>query len=432
MKGTNGSDATDVGEAAVNNPGSAQRYDFRGKPNDGNITVNIGANTFTLTGNPYPSALHVNAFLLDGSNTACTGVAYYWEQNKTVNSHLLLSYQGGYGVYSPVSLESSGVFVPATFNTYNLDGTINATGASSGLAIERKYAPIGQGFMVKGNGVGGALTLKNVHRAYNKEGSYSQFERHVSLNQENATTAADTTNATPNLVVETISQLRLNTIINNQFTKQIALAFVLNATDGIDRGIDARSAEEETIPNDIYFFLENDKYVIQGIKFDINKRISIGIKSTDNATFKFDGSTIVNFDTNQNIYMYDNLDGSYHDIKNNTYEVMLPTGVYNNRFEITFQNVVVNLSTAENSIPNLVVLHNNAAQMLTISNPNLIELKSVKLYDLHGKLILNEQKLTTQENYQFSTNGLSQAVYLAEVFTNDNRKTTQKIIISSK
>jgi fructose-1,6-bisphosphatase/sedoheptulose 1,7-bisphosphatase-like protein len=56
----------------------------------------------------------------------------------------------------------------------------------------------------------------------------------------------------------------------------------------------------------------------------------------------------------------------------------------------------------------------------------------VKLYDLHGKLILNEQKLTTQENYQFSTNGLSQAVYLAEVFTNDNRKTTQKIIISSK
>ena len=34
MKGTAGSDNTDVGETAINNPGSAQRYDFRGKPND--------------------------------------------------------------------------------------------------------------------------------------------------------------------------------------------------------------------------------------------------------------------------------------------------------------------------------------------------------------------------------------------------------------
>ena len=76
MKGTSGTDATNVGETVVNNPGSAQRYDFRGKPNDGNITVNVGLNNYTLTGNPYPSALHVNAFLLDAANTACTGIAY--------------------------------------------------------------------------------------------------------------------------------------------------------------------------------------------------------------------------------------------------------------------------------------------------------------------------------------------------------------------
>lgn len=431
MKGTGGTDATDVGETVVNNPGSAQRYDFRGKPNDGNITVNVGANKFTLTGNPYPSALHLNAFLLDGTNTACTGVAYYWEQKKSVNSHILVNYQGGYGVYSPVSLLSNGVYVPATYNTYNLDGTVNTTGASSGLAIERKYTPIGQGFMVKGNGVGGVITLKNSHRAYNLEGSYSQFERHANLNQESAYDT-DATNASPNFVVETISQLRLNTILNNQFTKQIALAFVANATDGVDRGIDAKSAEEETLPNDVYFVLENDKYVIQGVKFDINKRIPIGIKSTDNATFKFDGSTIINFDPNQNVYMYDALDGSYHDIKNNTYEVTLSTGVYNNRFEITFKNVVVNLGINANSTSGLVVLHNNASQMLTISNPNLIELKSIKLYDLNGKLLLDNQKLGAKERYQFSTLGLSEAVYLAEVLTNDNRKSIQKIIVSAK
>ena len=44
MKGTAGS-------------GDAQRYDFRGKPNNGTISVSVENNQFTLTGNPYPSAL---------------------------------------------------------------------------------------------------------------------------------------------------------------------------------------------------------------------------------------------------------------------------------------------------------------------------------------------------------------------------------------
>jgi len=426
MKGTSGTDATNVGETAVNNPGSAQRYDFRGKPNDGNITVNVATNNFTLTGNPYPSALHVNAFLLDASNTACTGIAYYWEQNKTVNSHVLLSYQGGYGTYSPISLGSSGVYVPATYDTYNSDGTINTAGASSGLVIERKYAPIGQGFMVKGNS-NGALTIKNAHRAYNKEGSFCQFEKTINTPNSN------TTNTYPDLAVETISQIRLNTIINNQYTRQMALALLSDATDGVDRGIDAKSPVEDNLPNDVYFFLDNDKYVIQGVAFDVNKRIPIGIKSTDNSTFKFDASTIVNFNQDQAIYLYDALDGSYHDIKNVTYEVTLPTGVYNNRFELTFKNADSNsLGTNETTFSGVTIFQNNSVQQLTVANPNRLQLQSVKLFDLNGKLLLNKDKLDLQSAYQFSTAGLSEAVYLVEVSTIDHHKTTQKIIVSSR
>lgn len=414
MKGTAGSDATNVGETAVNNPGSAQRYDFRGKPNDGNISVNVGLNNHTLTGNPYPSALHVNAFLLDPANSACTGVAYYWEQDKTVNSHLLLAYQGGYGTYSPISLVSSGIYVPATFNTYNLDGSLNTTGASSGLIIQRKYAPIGQGFMVKGLS-NGTLTLKNSYRAYNKEGSFSQFEKN---------TAATAT------TVESISQIRLNTIINNQYTSQIALAFVPEATDAVDRGIDAKSPVAEDVPSDIYFLLENERYVIQGINFDVDKRIPIGIKAADATTFKFDASTVLNFDESQPIYIYDAQDNTYHDVKNDTYEVTLPSGVYNTRFELTFKNE--SLSTHPEIASNFVIFQNNAAQQLTISNPNLIAIASVKLFDINGKLLFDNQKLEVKDSYKFPTNGLSEAVYLVQVLTKDNKKVNQKIIISSK
>lgn len=426
MKGTSGSDNTNVGEVALNNPGSAQRYDFRGKPNDGNITVGVAADNFTLTGNPYPSALHVNAFLLDASNADCTGIAYYWEHDKTVNSHLLLAYRGGYGTYAPISTSPTeyGVYVPATFNSYNIDGTLNTVGASSGLtSIQRKYAPVGQGFMVRGIASGSptSITLKNSHRTFYKESdAYSEFERNG--NSQN--------NVTQSEPINHIAQIRLNTIMDNQFTRQIALVLMPTATDGIDRGIDAKSPVEETIPNDVYFFLDNSKFVIQGVAFDVNKRIPVGVKSTNNATFKFDASMISNFDESQDVFMYDAQDNIYHDIRNSTYEVVLPTGVYNNRFEITFKDA--NLNNESNIKSDLVIFQNNAVQTFTVSNPNALDLKSVKLYDITGKQIFDKQNLGVQNSYEFSTNGLAGAVYLVEVVTNDNRKMAQKIIVSNQ
>lgn len=421
MKGSAGADATAVGETAVNNPGSAQRYDFRGKPNDGNITVNVGANNYTLTGNPYPSAMHVNAFLLDAANVACTGVAYYWEQNKTVNSHMLLAYQGGYGTYSPISLGSNGIYVPATFNTYNIDGTLNAVGVSSGLTIERKYAPIGQGFMVKGSS-SGSIMLKNAYRVFAKEGNFSQFEKAGST----ATTAATEPTAG---TIEAIPQIRLNTTINNQYTTQLALAFVLESTDQVDRGIDALSPVEDSVPNDVYFVLDNNRYVIQGLPFDLDKRVPIGITSAEGGVFRFDASMVLNFDESQQIYIYDAVDGTYHDIKNDTFQVMVPAGVTNTRFEITFKNT--SLSDGTTKFSNFTIFQNNSSHVLTVSNPNRIELASVKLFDLNGKLLFERNKLELSENYSFSTNGLSDAIYFIQITTKENYKVNQKLLITS-
>jgi hypothetical protein len=427
MKGTAGTDVTDVGEAVVNNPGSAQRYDFRGKPNDGNISVSVGLNKLTLTGNPYPSALHVNAFLLDSANSDCTGVAYYWEQNKTINSHYLLAYQGGYGTYVPISVSPTeyGVYVPAIFNTYNIDGTVNTTGVSSGLSIQRKYAPIGQGFMIKGKATGTptTVTLKNAHRVFYKEsGVYSQFERTIGSSVQNS-------NNDP--ASEDVSVIRLNTIINNQYTQQIALVLMPSATDGIDRGVDALSPVEETIPNEVYFDLDQNRYVIQGVSFSADKRIPIGIKATNLATFKFDASMVANFDEAQDIFLYDAFNDSYHNIKNSTYEVSLATGIYKNRFEITFQDYSLKSENVAHK-SEFVILQNNAGQVLEVHNPNSRTVKSVALYDLTGKRVFAKEALGSELHYQFTTQGLAQAVYWVQLITDVNQKVNQKVIITNK
>jgi hypothetical protein len=423
MKGTSGSDAVDPeGTGVTNNPGSAQRYDFRGKPNDGNITITVGLGNSTLTGNPYPSALHLNAFLLDASNVGATGgVAYFWEQDKAANSHYLTDYRGGYGSYSPGTVGSNGVYVPATFNSYTSTGALNTTGTSSGLAIERKYSPIGQGFIINA-AASGTLTFKNSHRAYYQENSgFSKFEKPAKTGK------SAKTEKTEEDIVE-ISHFKLNTIINNQFTRQLALAFLPEATDGVDFGIDAMNIDPD-LPNDVSFLIEKGKYVIQGVNFDPSKRIPLTVKATTSTTFKFYVPEVVNFDSSENIYLYDGLDASYHDIKNGTYQITVAPGTYSDRFKITFSHQT--LGTPDEAINNFFINQDNVNRNLKASNPNNLVIKSFRLYDMQGKVVLSKKDLGSEPDYAFSTSSISHGVYIAEFLTTNNEKLTQKVFISN-
>jgi hypothetical protein len=421
MKGTSGTDNLDAESNGVqNNPGGigAQRYDFRGKPNDGNIIVSLGLSNATLSGNPYPSALHLNAFLLDTDNTGGTGIAYFWEQNKAVNSHFIADYRAGYGSYSPISLGSNGVYVPATFNSYNDDGSLNTTGTSSGLVIARKYSPIGQGFILNGR-ITGTVTLKNSHRAYYKEGNpLTQFERPAKNK------GSKVSDSIPNT-----SYFKLNAILNNQFTRQLALAFLPEATDGVDYGIDALNMDA-ALPNDVSFLLENKNYVIQGVNFEETKKIPLAVKATNNTTIKFYVPEVINFDLSKSIYLHDALDDSYHDIKNSVYEVAVLKGTYNDRFKITFIDEK-KLNTKNLTNPKFTINQNNTDEKLMISNTNQVEIKSVIVYDILGRVILSKETLGNNQHYYFSTNGLSSGIYIVELLTIDALKTTQKIIISN-
>lgn len=419
MKGTNGTDATDPeGSGIWNNPGSAQRYDFRGKPNDGNITIALGANNATLTGNPYPSALHLNAFLLDPVNSTTGGIAYFWEQDKSINSHFLTDYRGGYGTYSPLALNSDGLYVSATFSSYNADGTLNTTGLSSGLSIQRKFTPIGQGFIINGNANGTAI-FKNSHRMHYREGAgLSKFEK------QKAQITEEKKNPSP--VIE-ISYFKLNTIINNQFTRQLALAFLPEATDDVDIGIDALDMNGN-LPNDVTFLLNNDSYVIQGIAFDQTKKIPLTVKAATAATFKFYVPEVINFDSSQAIYIFDTFDQSYHDIKNGTYQVSVAQGLYADRFKIVFKNQTLGLPFENKK--QFLITQDNANASLNVSNPNNLAIKSFKLFDISGKTVLYRKAVGNNSNYVFSTNGISYGVYIAEFLTTENERFAQKILIS--
>ncbi|MGZ9734165.1 T9SS type A sorting domain-containing protein [Flavobacterium sp. GNP002] len=430
MKGTSGTNLTTV-NGIENNPGSKQRYDFRGKPNDGTISIPVAVEQFTLTGNPYPSAIDLSAFLTDATN--CTGIAYFWEQDKTVDTHYIANYKGGYGAFSPISRLGSGIYVPATF--YSYDGSGNEGGETgTGGEYERRFSPIGQGFMIDGL-FNGTVEMKNSHRVFVKEGAlnYSQFEKTAVATKPKTTTeylsripsvsGFDYTKVS----LAPTPQIRLNTLLNNQGIRQIVLAFAPEATDGVDRAMDAVSSSDD-LPADVYFVIDDEEYLINTVSFDMDKKIPIGFKNTNQANFKITVKEILNITAANSVYLHDKTTDLYHDIKNDFYDLTLPEGVNNTQFEITFKNNAT-LGVDDAARQSFVVYQNNTTKNLTISNPLLLDLTTFGLYDVAGKLIFNKKDLGANSSYTFSTSGLSDGIYIVKIATKDKIEVGQKIII---
>lgn len=467
MKGVSGTDATiahpvsgSLGDGVSNNPLNNQRYDFRGRPNDGTITVSVGSiagpnyPNQTLTGNPYPSAINLNLFLLENSGYTVNyttgtyslsgtpninGNAYFWEHRKTAGSHVLATYEGGYGAYAPNGATAfvPGTYTSATWNTYNGDGTPNTTGATSGVAYTRMFTPVGQGFMIRGvSGGSGIATMLNRYRTFVKEagGTNSQFERNAqNLDTSNWAEIPNVANVDYTQFSKLpVPQFKIHTVMNNQYTRETAIAFNNNATDGYDYALDAVSSETN-LPKDTYFPLNNDEqFVITTLPFDINKRIPVAFKTDVESSFKVSVSELINFNLAENIYLHDKLTEAYHDIKNNYFEVSLPAGVYTNRFEVTFKNENELLSNSTQIANSFQVYQNNEQGMLTLFNSLNKDVKAVTLYDITGKIVINKLNLGTASQYEIPTSNLSDGVYVVKLSTSDNYSVDKKVAISKK
>lgn len=410
MKGSSGTDDIVFNGVANNPDGKHQRYDFRGKPNDGTIEIPVLPGEWTLTGNPYPSAIDLQAFLVGELN--CTGTAYFWEQDKTVNSHYLSDYKGGYGTYSLLNL-----YVKAPFYSYDGAGNpITNVQTGTGGDYKRKYAPIGQGFMIEGYATAtGNVQMKNSYRVFVKEGivNNSEFAR-----IKNVKTTTDSSADLP--------QIRFNTLLNNGQVSQMVLAFDPSSTDGVDRA-DSFSPNDGSANN--YFVINNNEYIIEVMPFDIDKKIPVGFRNYDQANYKITVNEMLNLPEVANVYLHDKTTDLYHDIKNSVYELTLPAGTYNTRFEITFKNGTLGVKYLESQ--QFLVQQDNTAKSLTINNSSQIELANCSLYDVVGRLVFSKDKLGNDTKYTFPTANLSNGIYIVKLTTNDKSEKGQKIIITN-
>ncbi|MCR8669363.1 T9SS type A sorting domain-containing protein [Aestuariibaculum sp. M13] len=415
MKGTSGSN-------------NAQQYDFRGKPNTGTIGVTVEHDKYTLAGNPYPSALDAVAYIHDSENkNTIDGTLRFWEQNPNVNSHNLRDYQGGYASYTISSDGALITFTPATFNTYNGDGTINSFSdfTATKSLMNFRYIPIGQGFMVKGT-ASGYVKAKNSHRAFKKENTVADSTKFFkTTNTKQRAEVISEFSKIPN----DYKRFRLNIDFNNQYTRQLVETFHHSATQGFDYGLETTTSIGGSLKSDAYWKTEDLAFLAQALNYDDTMKIPLGIKIANTMSLRIRITDIQNIEDTTPIYVHDKLTNTYIDLKQQDFNINIEKGNYTDRFEIAFTKNTLDLNSEIFKTHD--VFQNNTIAQLKIKNPNNLDISQFQLFDVSGKQVINSVINNINSSYTYSTKALSNGVYIVKITSNGNQVFSKKILINN-
>lgn len=435
-----------------------QRYDYRGRANNGNITVPVLNNKEILTGNPYPSALDLNRVFYDVDNTEIDQI-YYWDEDRNTNSHYYVDVAGGYGTWVPLSSDPNsestdpgyepGVYTAAVFTRFNNDGDVIPGAVGTGATVNRRMSPIGQGFVILGTtGNDNTITYKNWHRRYIKEGNDSDFLRSENTNLQ-FTTSQETTNTDDTDEEEEVEvsidaeslrtpMLRLLTKFDNSHARDMVLAFPEGATDGFDRGMDA--VHPLDAPGDSYFPVDTNEgkklCVIQSVDFDLSKQIPITFNVPEQTTISLKTVEVINMPTDE-AFLFDSNENVYYNITNgNDADILLPEGEHASRFFITFQDNSATLAAEQEAqgrvFDDITVFQNNDVATLDVSNPEGYEIKRAAVYDMSGKLVLNEINVGNGRRYSFPTTNLSDGIYIVKLTTAEEITIDHKVRVFNR
>jgi len=432
MKGTN---VTTGGN--YNMDTNNQYYEFRGRANSGDIQVTLGAteNSMALAGNPYPSALDLSAFFNDPVNNGVAAIMY-WDEDRTVNSHYYVDNKGGYGTWIP-GASGLGEYVVPTFMNYENGGVATTSTGAYGEDIVRRYAPIGQGFMLKrllidpntGSTTNDVATFKNEHRTFVQEGEESVFRN-----------------------PEGRSHTRFHIIFDNYLHyRDLLLTYHERSTLGFDRGADAPHPMDAG-QKEAYFNIQDDSngmeqknLAIQSVPFSMNMSIPIAFKMQQQGRVRIKAAEELNVPYHR-VLLLDTQDnmrypimGESNSIGNGvTAQLTLPAGTYENRFFIVFEDVPEEDPEDPGHPDTRTVaddfdfVQDNRAKQLEVANPEMHKVDEVNIYDMSGKLVYYAYGLGSASRYSFPTYNFADGVYMVRLVTENDGVVSYKMSVMNR
>lgn len=351
---------------------------FIGVPNNGNHTITgvVGDRSY-LIGNPYPSALDADDFLL-ANNTVLEGTIYFWTHNTEM----------GIGVSNP----GTGAYAYsqddyASYNTTGGVGTGNtiagATPSDPRIEITANrpngYIAAGQGFFATSL-VSPSPTTINYTNAMRVAGNNTQFFRKSNSKLKGSIDK---------------NRIWLNLTNTQGAFKQTLVGYITGASNEYDNRFDGESFDANEYV-DFYSVNQNKNLVIQGrsLPFDSNDLVELGFRTTINGAFTIKIDQVDGLFTNQNVFIEDKLTNIIVDLKSGGYTFNTVAGTFNDRFVLRYTNRTLGTNEFD-SLENQVLVSNKNRQLKITS---LVEpIDKVLVYDLLGKQLYQKNKVNNTE-----------------------------------
>ena len=445
---------------------TGQRYDLRGRANNGTINVGVANDRGTLAGNPYPSALDLKRFLQEnsehtdgaGNDVKIDPEVQFWE-SQPETSHQLVSYLGGYGVYVPLGFDpgsedgfdNSGAYNEAIFARYDTNGEpITSTAQTGGSTVDggRRYAAVGQGFFINRTNTAIPSTESTFQRTATEfitdgvfigsDGGTSIIGEEAEFNnsmrvwqKENGTTSVFKNGEQIQSTSNGLKLMTLNVVHRDLYVRPLKFVFSPQTSLAYDHAWEGMLNNRQG--NDAYINVDGIELSLSSQAFDQDLRIPLGVEvrheNGDARLVEFEMGELLNFDPSE-VYIYDKQTETYYDVKNENQFILLEPNHYLDRFELTF-NKNSTLSNEDLDLSGVVIYQNNDLKELKILNPNMLDVRNITIYDLAGRVVTELDKRETESNYTVETGSFTTGIYIARVTTKDDAVKAIKVSIDN-
>lgn len=377
----------------LNGTDGNKTYDFtfeQGTLNTGNIDFTVKYNTDknsspNVLANPYPSAIRAVAFI---NENPMVNELYFWNPLTPPNVGLPGAYNMNF------SMEDISI--------YNLMGGTAAASDPTGTAtVPSGFISTAEGFGFKATGAGTAH-FTNAMRV-----------------TENNTTA-------PRPIPDNNDRVWV-TVKNAQYQMQntTLLGFSELATAGLDQGYDSRRLA--TVVS-LYTHLGdgNKELGIQSREsFEDGAKVLMGFSTLLDANLEYTIS-VVNIEgpnlSDATVYLIDNELNILTNLNEDNYTFKADKGTYNNRFTIQFKAETI-LGNQQQELTNIMLIPNPAKDVLNISNPQLLDLESLEIYDIRGRLVQTANLRAMGTVKQIDIQQLASASYFVKIIGKDGQIT---------
>lgn len=366
---------------------------FKGVPNNGTIPVTIqkGAGTFNLIGNPYPSAINIDSFLTDPGNMGIVnGTIYLWSHNTAISASI-----PGNAVYN---------YTADDYAKYNLTGGIRTASAPiTGGNVPSGMIASGQGFFIEAaTGLSNGDYTVNFKNSMRVESSNSDFYR---------------TAQPANTATQLLEKNRLWINISNAqgAYNQALVGYITNATNGADALFDGKPWAAGNVVS-LYSVEGANTYSIQGraLPFTNSDVVPLGYSTTIAGNFTIALESFDGLFQNQGVYLLDKTNSVTQDLKAGSYTFASAVGTFNDRFEIRYTGTTLSVGNPPVATTGLAVYSDSHQLALKGSS----EMATMAVYDLAGRELYHSGSIHSSSFKTPSLNLQNQVILVKAVFEN--------------